>query len=354
MTKWILAMVSGLSLAFTASASAQNPEPDGSRLFVKHCARCHTTAGTGLSPKHPLIKNFGARPPADFTDGLFNTMEPSKDWFLVVKHGGGAMGLSPQMPAHAGRMSDNEIRRVVAFVKTFGDTKDYPRGDLNFVRPISGIKAFPETELLLLGRFEDVKDGPASFKSTLYHARRVGRQLSAEAKLSHVATSTETKLDEVEVGLKWAAFPRGSSFLLSLGAEAAFELDRVERPTLLPYAAYALPLGKAFTLQGTAKARLPTSGVSDGSVTLTEVVHWRPSPWPRGVFPGIEASVTVPLSGDAWTVAAIPQVFVAFSKRGHVGLTIGLEVPLTRASYDLRAHSFLLWDMADGPFWEGW
>jgi hypothetical protein len=42
------------------------------------------------------------------------------------------------------------------------------------------------------------------------------------------------------------------------------------------------------------------------------------------------------------------------SKRGHVSLTAGVEIPLRGADYDWRGHTFLLWDIADGPFWEGW
>jgi hypothetical protein len=42
-------------------------------------------------------------------------------------------------------------------------------------------------------------------------------------------------------------------------------------------------------------------------------------------------------------------------RRGpHVAFAVGVEVPLTGIDYDYRLHSFLLWDMADGPFWRGW
>ena len=39
---------------------------------------------------------------------------------------------------------------------------------------------------------------------------------------------------------------------------------------------------------------------------------------------------------------------------GHVALAVGVEVPLTDLDYSYRLHSFLLWYIADGPFWDAW
>ena len=101
-----LAMATALT-ALGGVATAGEPL-SGRQLFVRHCARCHTTAGIGLPESHPLLESFEA-PPADFSDPLFNSMEPAADWALVVKHGGGAMGLSDQMPAHGERLTDQQI-----------------------------------------------------------------------------------------------------------------------------------------------------------------------------------------------------------------------------------------------------
>ena len=115
-----------------------------------------------------------------------------------------------------------------------------------------------------------------------------------------------------------------------------------------------MPLGDFFSLQGTVKSHVPVRSGSEGDVETSHVLHWLPSPWPRGLTPGVEATVTMPFDGGDPIAALTPQLFAAFSKRGHVGLALGLEIPLTGAAYRYRAHAFLLWDMADGPFWEGW
>ena len=85
----------------------------------------------------------------------------------------------------------------------------------------------------------------------------------------------------------------------------------------------------------------------------TSVVHWLPSESPRSVSPALEAVVAQPFDGGATEVSVLPQLFFGLSKLGHVALVAGAEVPLTDLDYDVRIHTFLLWDIADGPFWKG-
>lgn len=329
----------------------------GEQLFVRHCARCHTTAGSGLPAGHPLLANF-RNPPADFTDPLFNSMEPAGDWLLVVKHGGAAMGLSPQMPAHAGRMSDAEIEVVVNHLATFADTDGYPPGELNFTRAIRSIKAFPETELLFLQRYEEARDDePAAWRNTIYHARRLGRRLQAEVKLSYLDQGATSEVHEAELGVKWAFHDRGTRLLLATGADVEIPVHAAGETTLVPYLSHASPLGERFTLQGTLRTHLPLDQLSAGDVEVSEVVHWLPTDWPRGIFPGLELTASAPFrAGDKWRASVIPQLHFALTKRGHVAVNVGIEVPLAgaRDDYRYRAHAFLLWDMADGGFWLGW
>jgi len=340
-------------LGLAGPAFPTETDLDGERLFVRHCARCHTTAGTGLPEGHPLLENF-VSPPADFSDPLFNSMEPAADWFLSVKHGGAAMGLSPQMPAHEGRLTDAQVEAVVAHLGSFADTTGYPSGDLNFLRAQRTIKAFPETEFLLLNRYEPQKDGEEAWKSTIYYGRRLGKRWQAEAKLSHLTRGGESE-QEAELGVKWAFLDRGSSLLLSGGLEAEIPFEDTGGTTFIPYLSHASPLGERFTLQGTLRAHLPTRDAGQGDLELSETIHWLPTPWPRGIFPGLEAVVVAPFeSGGKWKASLIPQLHFALSKRGHVALNVGVQLPLTDDPYDYRVLSFLLWDMADGGFWEGW
>lgn len=346
----LLGLASALSAIVTASTATADTQRSGKALFVQHCARCHTTRAAGLDPSHPLFANFEA-PPADFTDPLFNSMEPAADWFRVVKNGGPTMGLSTQMPAHAGRLTDEEIRLVVAYLKTVPDTRCYPRGEVNLRRPIITKKAFPETELLFLGRWDDAE--PNEWKSTVYYGHRLGRRWSVEAKPSHVTGGDKNEF-EMELGAKFAAYP-GQDLLVTIGAEAEFSLEFEELPVAIPYLAHASRLGEHFTLQGALDAEIPLEDAGDGRVRLSEAVHWLTTNRPRGLFPALEVTGWVPFSSEAELgMSLTPQLFWAMSKRGHVALTAGVEIPLRGAEYDWRGHTFLLWDIADGPFWEGW
>jgi mono/diheme cytochrome c family protein len=346
-------------LALTAAASlalcgtGEPGELTGRQLFLRHCARCHTTGGSGLPDGHPLLDNF-SRPPADFTDPLFNSMEPGSDWLLAVLHGGASMGLSPQMPAHADRLTAGEADAVVGYLDTLAETAGYPPGELNFVRAQRTIKAFPETELLFLGRYERADDGTDAWKSTVYHGRRLGRRLQVEGKLSQTNRGAEEEY-EAELGVKWSFLSRGTSLLVAAGAEAEVPFGDSGSSTVIPYLSHASPLGERFTLQGTLRSHLPADEPGAGDLELSEVVHWRSTPWRRGVFPGLELVLTAPFRGeDAWELSAIPQLHLAMSRRGHVALNVGVELPLTGSRTEVRALAFLLWDIPDGAFWEGW
>jgi mono/diheme cytochrome c family protein len=329
----------------------------GEQLFVRHCARCHTTAGSGLPDGHPLLANFPS-PPADFTDPLFKSKEPAADWFRVVKHGGDALGLSTQMPAHSGRMSDAEIREVVAFLDRFADTTGYPPGELNFTRPVRTIKAFPENELLFLQRYETAReDEPDSRLSTLYYAHRLGPRFQVEAKLNYLDEGTISEVHEAELGVKWAFFHRDTSLILAAGTDVEIPVHATDQTTFVPYLSHAMPLGENFSLQGTLRTHLPLDQLSQGDIELSEIVHWLPTQWRRGIFPGLEVTLAAPFEADnEWRASVIPQLYIALTKRGHVALNVGLEAPLAgaREAYRYRVHMFLLWDIADGAPWLGW
>ncbi|MND07702.1 hypothetical protein D3C83_298710 [compost metagenome] len=54
-------------------------------------------------------------------------------------------------------------------------------------------------------------------------------------------------------------------------------------------------------------------------------------------------------------VAIAPTVRLGLTKRGHVALHLGVQLPLNESDlYDFRGYAYLLWDFADGMFWEAW
>ena len=200
-----LFLITGLTNPVDAAGSWDSHDVSvltlGEAVYTAGCVPCHGSGGEGLTPDHPNYSSFDPLP-ADLSDPLFNSTEPATDWFLVVKYGGRALGLSDQMPAYGGAYSDKEIDAVVVYLKTLADTKGYPHGDLNFLRPIRTIKVFPEKEALVISQFDGGRNSGV-MKNTFYYANRFGKRFQYEIKASKIENSGST---ELELGLKHAFF----------------------------------------------------------------------------------------------------------------------------------------------------
>lgn len=355
----LLTPILALGLVQTSWAQPGGPETwDMATLYARACAACHGPDGSGLAPDHPNYANFQP-PPADFIDPLFNSREPAADWFIVVKYGGKRIGLSQQMPAYGQALSDQQIEELVQYLKTLADAERYPPGDLNFLRSVATIKAFPEDEGLIINRYERGKNqAPDSLLTTLYYGRRFGARYQGEVILTHLDPAGQSgELEELELGFKWAVRDNLAKMsLITLGIEAVFPIeDDAASDELIPYLAWAKGVSDTVTFQSGLTVKLPVDDAGEGEARLSCVFHWLPSPWPRSVSPALELTLTEPFSGNEHTEAtAIPQLYFGLTKGGHVALAVGVEAPLTDLDYDYRIHTFLLWDIADGPFWAGW
>jgi mono/diheme cytochrome c family protein len=90
----------------------------GERLYVTFCAGCHGLDGRG-SWRAAL---FLIRP-GDLTAV---TDQPDQYVFDIIKHGGASIG-RPGMPAFGAQLSDDDIRALVAYLKTLPAGRGAPR-----------------------------------------------------------------------------------------------------------------------------------------------------------------------------------------------------------------------------------
>ena len=89
----------------------------GERLYYTFCAGCHGVDGRG-SWRAAL---FLIRP-GDLTRAA---SQPDRYLFDITKHGGASIG-RPGMPAFGAQLSDDDIRALVAYVRTLGGRAPRP------------------------------------------------------------------------------------------------------------------------------------------------------------------------------------------------------------------------------------
>jgi len=350
---FLIALIAASSLCLPLASSVHAADIDnGRQLYDTYCTSCHGVGGR-LDESSPVVQALGVIP-ADFSDALFNSREPGADWEMVIKHGGHAMGLAEQMPPQGEVLSDEDIADVTAYVKSIVNTSAFPPGEMNLMLAIRTKKAFPEDEVVYVGRYTD-QEGDSAFKQVLEYEKRVGKAGQVILELVHEREGSVSELAEAEVGYKHA-LSFSQSHILSAAAVVAIPVEADGDGELQTYLAYGKVLSPSWTFQSSLRLKFPFEGASDGAAELAGIVHYVHSPWPRRVFPALEVVATNPFrssNGDLeWTV--MPQVRIGLTRGGHVALNLGIELPLSDQMWDRRYYMTLLWDFADGGFFQGW
>lgn len=90
-------------------------DPDkGKENYRDFCVPCHGVSGKGDGP---MAANLPTKP-RNFTDGASMNALSDEHLFKVIKEGGAAVGKSPTMPAWGKQMTDEEIRDIIAYLRT--------------------------------------------------------------------------------------------------------------------------------------------------------------------------------------------------------------------------------------------
>jgi hypothetical protein len=261
------------------------------------------------------------------------------------------------MPAQQAALSADEIRNVVAYVKTLADTSDFPPGEFNHFLPIRTKKAFPEDEVVWKSRYTPLDGQPDVLRNVVEIEKRVGNRGMVVLELIHEDDGIDSELTKVEAGYKHVlSWNLQRQSILSGAVILAFPTDGDASEEIIPYLAYARMLGDSWVFQSSARAITPFDDPGDGTLELAGALHYRWTNWPRRLFPGLELVAEAPYDsfGSQVQWSAIPQFRVGLTKGGHVALNLGVEIGLSDQPWDYRAHAVLLWDFADGSFFKGW
>jgi mono/diheme cytochrome c family protein len=356
-------------LAWPALAQQQSPRTafqTGADVYQAACAACHGMDGRG-SP----VSIVGFQVPLpDFTDCLFATVEAAEGWEAVVHQGGPIKALDRHMPAFGDALSEHEIRMVVAHIRTFcANHRSWPQGDLNLPRPLITEKAFPENESLLT---TTVATGPArSISNAVVHERRIGARTMVEFNIPFETQRSENGgwnygLGDIAIALKRDVFhsvERGNIF--SLGQEIALPTGKETLglgsgvTVFETFAAFGQMLPKQSFVQFHAGIGLPTKpdlvpreGFWRTAVgkTITQNRFYRT--W----TPMIEIIAAKELDHETatdWDL--VPQMQVSLSKRGHILINGGVQIPVNaREGRHPQVLTYVLWDWYEGGLFDGW
>ncbi len=90
------------------------PEQKGAGLYAYYCVVCHGKKGEGDG-----LNSFQlATPPAKHADPALMSKLSDADIAKVIKEGGRALGLSPEMPPWGRVFNDRDVADLVAFIRT--------------------------------------------------------------------------------------------------------------------------------------------------------------------------------------------------------------------------------------------
>ena len=110
----LVAAIGVVVMLGAAAAMAGGDAGKGQVSFQMYCSACHGSAGKGDGPGAGALNPK----PRDLTDGKY--MSTLKDQYLfdVIAKGGSAFGKSPAMPPWNPTLKDDDIRNVIAFIRS--------------------------------------------------------------------------------------------------------------------------------------------------------------------------------------------------------------------------------------------
>ncbi|HWT83366.1 MAG TPA: cytochrome c [Candidatus Methylomirabilis sp.] len=108
------ALLWGVRLSREAGTPAAVSLQDGQRIFEAHCAVCHGPSGRGDGPGAEVIR----QKMTDFTDPVAMRRVNDRFLFEIIQKGGSQFGRSNAMPAWGMKLSDEQIRALVAYIRS--------------------------------------------------------------------------------------------------------------------------------------------------------------------------------------------------------------------------------------------
>lgn len=333
-------VILGVSFGWGASRVTDKDLEEGKWLYAQACATCHGDDGKGH------VTGLGVRVSLpDFTWCAFNSEEPDQDWILVVAEGGPVAGLSEDMPSFGDALTAEQIRQVVAYLRTFC-TEDWPRGELNFPRPLMTEKAWPENEIVFVWKTARTPGGEQRTQFSWIVEKRVGPRGQVEVKLPFQINDPKDQgavggIGDVEAGIKYVLYDNLEHFFIfSGGLEVGVPTGSIRRglgegtTTLSPFLATGKAWGDVIG-QGSLKFEYPVVTRRAPKAILYNLAFTYPV-LEKGR--GTEAQALLELNGKSeWGTEApkhfqlslTPGLRKGISRSGIWAVALGAQLPVT-------------------------
>lgn len=365
----VLLMTAGAGSRAMAQELHRTHKPDienGKILYSAGCIACHGSTGSGASQQRTEFR----RPPTfpDFTSCSGTTPETDANWKAVIVHGGPGMGYSHIMPAFDQQLSSDQMDDIIAYLRTMCPNPHWPRGELNLPRALVTEKAFPEDEFVMSTAVN--ASGAPGLETHFIHEQAFGSkgQLEVDAPWDYQDQNHNwnSSVGDITFGWKQVIYSNlrtGSIFSLQGGILPPTgnpRLGGAGTTVFEPFAAFDQLWRSNTWVQFQMGADLPRHpNISPQSLfwytTLGQTIaqdHRLGRQW----SPMVEFLATRDLVDGAktdWDI--MPEMQVTISPRQHIRADVGVRTPITdTASRNPQVYFYILWDWADGHFWNGW
>ncbi len=305
----------------------------------------------------------------DFTKCDQTTPELNTNWKAIIVHGGRFRGFSQIMPSFGDALTDDQINKVVEYLRGFCSNSSWPRGELNLPRALITDKAYPENEAVITTTLN--AQGAPGITTEAVYEQRFGIKNEIEVSVPFTFQNENHSwfggLGDSSIGIKRELFSSlRTGSILSVDGEVTFPTGNRARglgtgvTTFGTFAAYGQLLPANFFLQLQGGAELPTHTENEPrSVFWNTVVgqsHGQNGGLGRLWSPMVEFLANRDLATGAktdWDV--LPQLQVTLSKRQHIRANVGVRIPVTNTGErQTQVLFYILWDWADGKLTEGW
>lgn len=357
------------------SAGAELADAPGEAIYAASCANCHGLDGTGLAPS---LVAFEEELP-DFSDCDFAAREPDADWIAVAHEGGPVRGFSEMMPAFRGALTEEQLGRVMGYIRTLCTDSNWPRGELNLPRALLTEKAYPEDEWVIEVGVDLAETGDVA--GTYVYEQRFGARSQIEVAVPYVwrrggggegdgvrsADDTGHGVGNVVLAVKHALYhDLGAGTIVSLMGEVVLP-TRDHAAGMAPSGTelegfvsigQILPADAFLQTQTGAALPLYDGAAHEGFARLVLGRTWTEGEWGRAWSPMLEVQAKRDLEEGAGTsIDFVPQIQFSLNTRQHVLANVGVLIPTGHDAAERpawRLLAYLLLDWFDGGFLEGW